>query len=232
MPFVVVDTSVSLPATLGGGMPRKFWVILALGALTYECNQRRLELEELEREAEATGGRVGGSERARALIEAAEFRRSALAELLPYETPDDWVAIGSAYLFDEYERKLREIGRRLDPTLEEEDIPRLRRQVQAICAAGAPPIDPREEIPMLTSDPQDDPIVFAALRADVDLLISDDRRHIVPDGRSHTYEHGDLHVLAVTFDALVADHLDVAWPEVDGSWLAVAYERLEALSGE
>lgn len=38
MPFVVVvDTSVSLPATLSaGGMMRRFWVVLALGALTYE----------------------------------------------------------------------------------------------------------------------------------------------------------------------------------------------------
>jgi hypothetical protein len=42
-------------------------------------------------------------------------RRPALRELLPQGTPEDWVAIGSAPLFDEYERKLREVGRKLDP---------------------------------------------------------------------------------------------------------------------
>jgi predicted nucleic acid-binding protein len=32
MPFIVVDTSVSLPATLSpGGLARRFWIVLALG---------------------------------------------------------------------------------------------------------------------------------------------------------------------------------------------------------
>lgn len=45
MPFVVVDTSISLPATLSpGGLMRRFWVVLALGALTYEVEHRQLEL--------------------------------------------------------------------------------------------------------------------------------------------------------------------------------------------
>jgi hypothetical protein len=53
MPFVVVDTSVSLPATLSpGGMMRRFWVVLALGALTYEIEHRQLELDELSQRAE------------------------------------------------------------------------------------------------------------------------------------------------------------------------------------
>jgi hypothetical protein len=140
MPYVVVDTSVSLPATLSpGGLPRKFWIVLALGALTYEIEHRSLELDELEREAAATGGRLGGLDGARTALEAAGERRAALAELLPYGTPDDWVAVGSAPLFDEYERKVREIGVDLDPRLLPEDTPRLRRQVEAVCVAGAPP---------------------------------------------------------------------------------------------
>lgn len=53
MPFVVVDTSVSLPATLSpGGMMRRFWVVLAFGALTYEVEHRQLELDELSQRAE------------------------------------------------------------------------------------------------------------------------------------------------------------------------------------
>lgn len=47
MPFIVVDTSISLPATLSPGeLMRRFWVVLALGALTYEVEHRQLELGE------------------------------------------------------------------------------------------------------------------------------------------------------------------------------------------
>lgn len=48
MPNVVVDTSVSLPATLSpGGARRKLWIVLAFGALTYEIEHGRLELDAL-----------------------------------------------------------------------------------------------------------------------------------------------------------------------------------------
>jgi len=113
---------------------RRFWVVLALGALTYEVEHRQLELDELSRQAERGRGVIRGVEKARVRIEEANGRRAALLELLPYGTPDDWVAIGSAPLFDEYERKLREIGRKLDPALRAEDIPRLRRQIEVVCA--------------------------------------------------------------------------------------------------
>lgn len=95
-----------------------------------------------------------------------------------------------------------------------------------VCVAGSPPIDPREAIPILTRDPDDDPIVFAALRADVDLLISDDK-DVVPDRRFQTYQHEDHRLLAVTFGVLVEDHIDAPWADIDGSWLAVAHERLQ-----
>ncbi len=174
MPFVVVDTSVSLPATLSpGGMMRRFWIVLALGALTYEIEHGRLELDELSKQAEREGGVVRGVEQARARIEGANDRRAALLELLPQGTPDDWVAIGSKPLFDEYERKLRESGTKLDPDLREEDVQRLRRQFEAVCVVAAPAFDPAD-VPVLTADRKDDPILYTALVADADLLIADD----------------------------------------------------------
>jgi hypothetical protein len=124
MPFVVVDTSISLPATLSPrGLMRRFWIVLALGALTYETEHRQLELDELSQQAEREGGVVRGTEKARTRIEEANDRRAALLELLPYGTPDDWVAIGSAPLFNEYEHKLREIGQKLDPALGDRTSP-------------------------------------------------------------------------------------------------------------
>jgi len=223
MPFAVIDTSVSLPATLSrGGMMRRFWVVLAFGALTYEVEHRQLELDELSQRAEREGGVVGGLKEVRNRVEEVGNQRAALVELLPDRTPDDWVAIGSAPLFDEYERKLREIGQKLDPTLRDKDIPLLRRQLEVVCAIGAPPFD-QDATPTLTRDRKDDGILYTALLADADLLISDDK-HLVPDRHEHHWEHDGRSVVAVTFDTLVNERLDAAnLNEIDGSWLAVAH---------
>lgn len=224
MPFVVVDTSVSLPATLSpGGLARRFWIVLALGALTYEVEHRQLELDELSRQVEREGGVVHGIEQAQTRIAEASDRRAALLELLPYGTPDDWVAIGSAPLFDEYERKLREIGRKLDPALREVDIPRLRRQLEVVCVAGTPPFDP-DTVPLLTQDRKDDAILYTALIGGADLLVSDDG-DLVPDRHEQLWEHEDQTVTAVTFHTLVTERLEAAnwgFGEIDGSCLAVA----------
>jgi predicted nucleic acid-binding protein len=230
MPFVVVDTSVSLPATLSStGLARKFFVILAFGAITYEVEHRKLELDELAKEAKATGGTVHGLDRMNDQITLAEDRRAALEELLPYGAPDDWVAFGSAPLFDEYERKLKEIGAELNPSLRQEDIPLLRRQIEAICAAGSPPFE-ASRAPALTRDPEDDPVVYTALLADADYLISDDP-DIVPDRGERRYEHGSHSVTAMTFHQLMTTHFDPAdvdFDEIDGSWLGVAYAAMGA----
>ena len=109
-------------------MPRKLWVLLAFGALVYEAEHRRLDLDALRLEADATGGALGGMETAERLIAHAEERRALLSEHLPYRAPEDWVAAGSRPLFDEYQRKVREIGHRFDPTLDENDARLLRRQ--------------------------------------------------------------------------------------------------------
>lgn len=59
MPFVVVDTSVALPATLSpAGLARKFFVLLAYGAISYEVEHAQLEIDELAKQAEASGGRA------------------------------------------------------------------------------------------------------------------------------------------------------------------------------
>ena len=203
-------------------MPRKFWLLLAFGALTYEAEHRQLDLDALRQESEAVGGTLGGLEAAEAFIAHAEGRRAALAERLPYGAPDDWVAVGSRPLFDEYERKVREIGPRFDPNLDADDARLLRRQMEAICVAAAPPFPP-DQTPAFTSDPDDDPIVFGALLAGADYLISDDKKHIVPHGDPREYEHEDRRLLAVTFDYLVSDLMpDIDWDEIDGGLLADA----------
>lgn len=226
MPYVVVDTSVSLPATLSPrGLARKFWIVVAFGGLTYEAEHLQLELDELSGQAEELGGRAGGLDRARAQVDLAKERVAALAELLPHETPTDWVAVGSAPLFDEYERKVREIGHKLNPAVRESDAPRLRRQVEAVCPIGAPPFDPKEA-PELTGDRKDDPILHTALSGDADLLVSDDTRHLVPSDQEHLWEHDGRSVLAVTFDFLMKERLSPSGldlSEIDGSWLAVAH---------
>jgi predicted nucleic acid-binding protein len=225
MPNVVVDTSVSLPATLSpGGARRKLWVVLAFGALTYEIEHGRLDLDALGAQVDQEGGVVGGIENSLDRMERASGRRAALSERLPYGTPDDWVAVGSRPLFDEYERKLREVGTKLDPHLREEDIPLLRRQMEAVCVVAAPPFADAA-VPALTADPKDDPILYTALVADADLLISSDK-HLVPDRKEELWEHEAGTVLALTFETLLADRLGrVDWDGIDGSWLSLAYDQ-------
>lgn len=225
MPLVVVDTSLSLPATLSpSGMARRFWVLLALGATSHESERLQLELDELTQIAAEHGGSVSGLNSLDSLMAQARRRRDTLRKLLPPDTPEDWVAIGSPPLFDEYERKLSEIGTKINPKLRPTDIPRLRRQLQAVCAVASPPFDPAET-PTLTRDRKDDPILYTALLADADLLISDDK-DLVPNRRSHIWKHHDRSVMAVTFHELVIGHLEpqgTSLHEIDGTWLEYAY---------
>lgn len=221
MPLITLDTSVALPATLSpSGLARKLLVILAFGAVSYRAEHLRLEHDLLLETVERDGGEVHGLEVVEAAIDEARRRRAGLAELLPFNAPDDYLAVGFAALFDEHERKLREVGRRLDPALREEDAPRLRRQLEAICVAGPPPFD-SSAVPALTRDPADDPIVFGALLAGSDFLISDDR-DIVPDGAEHEYEHREHRLRAMTFGHFIGQCFepdDFPWPLVDGAWL-------------
>ncbi len=230
MPLVAIDTSVALPAALvAGSHPRKLWVVLAYGALTYQAKHLQLDRELLTETAANEGGEVHADPVFDELVEIADYRRAALGERLPYETPDDYVAAGFTALFDEFERKVREVGRKLDPSVRLEDAARFRRQFEAICAVGPPPFD-AAEAPALTRDPEDDPIVYGALLAGCDVLVSDDH-DIVPDGISHEYEHGEHRLRAVTFRGFVHhcfEPVDFRWSRVDGAWLREAFRQPEA----
>lgn len=227
MPLVTIDTSVALPAALvAGSHPRKLWVVLAYGALTYQAAHLRLDRELLAEAAANEGGEIRADAVFDELVEAAERRRAALGELLPYGTPDDYVAVGFTALFDEFERKVREVGRKLDPSVEPEDAERFRRQFEGICAVGPAPFD-SADAPALTHDPEDDPIVYGALLAGSDVLVSDDR-DIVPDGIEREYEHGEHRLRAVTFGRFVHECFepsDFPWREVDGAWLQEGFRR-------
>jgi predicted nucleic acid-binding protein len=205
-------------------MARKLWVLFAYGALSRQIEQHRIELDLLRVDAEATGAQPTGLQQGAAETEAAEQQRAILRNLLPDNAPEHWVTLGSAVLFEEYERKVREIGTRLNPNVRESDLRPLRRQMEAVCAAGSPPFDPAQA-PTLTRDRQDDPILYTALLGEADYLISDDR-DIVPDRHEHHYEHEGHHVLAVTFNRFLTAYFEPAnldWSAVDGRWLRHAY---------
>lgn len=227
MPLITVDTSVALPAALKpSSVPRKLWVVLAYGSLAYQVEHLRLDREELLRLAAEESGEVLGTVALDGMIDAAERRLSAFAEILPPRTPSDYVAAGFASLFNEFERKVREVGSRFDPEIRREDAKAARRQFEAICAVGAPPFQP-VDAPALTRDPKDDPIVYGALLAGCDLLISDDK-DIVPNGVEQEYEYADHRLRAVRFGRFIDEIFepsDFPWRQVDGSWLHQAFRR-------
>jgi hypothetical protein len=227
MPLITLDTSVALPAALkAGSVPRKLWVVLAYGALTYQVEHLRLDRDELVQLAAAEGGEVLATGALDEMIESAERRRTVLGELLPYGTPTDYVAVGFASLFNEFERKVRQAGRKFDPELRPEDAEAIRRQFESICAVAAPPFQPTD-LPALTRDPEDDPIVYGALVAGCDILISDDK-DIVPDGVEKGYEHGEHRLRAVRFGRFISEVFeptDFPWSEVDGGWLLESFRR-------
>lgn len=138
-------------------MAHKLWVLFAYGALNHQIQQHSMELDLLRVDAETIGAQPAGLQRGAVKAETAERQRAILRDLLPDNAPEHWVTLGSAVLFEEYERKVREIGTRLNPNVRETDVRPLRRQMEAVCAAGSPPFDPAQT-PTLTRDPHDDPI--------------------------------------------------------------------------
>jgi hypothetical protein len=204
VPLLTVDTSVALPAMLApSSVPRKLWVVRAYGALVHRLQHLRVDRDALRELAAAERGELRRDSAIEQVIAQTEERHAALGALLPEGTPDDYVSVGFAALFDEYTRKLREVGRRLDPELGEEDVPAYRRQFEAICAAGPPPFGARN-VPALTRGPTDDPIVYAALPAGCDFLVSDNK-DIVPECDEVEYEHGERRLRAVRFGHFIRD---------------------------
>src|ERR1700691_4757699 len=118
---VVLDTSVVLPAVLSPrGDRRRFWVVLAVGGLAARRDLLRQEADALRAESASAGGQAGRT-RLEVLAEQVDARYAQLREALPQGCPDDWQLVASRPLLAEYERKLREAGPKLNPTLREAD---------------------------------------------------------------------------------------------------------------
>ena len=231
MRLIVLDTSVVLPALLSsGGRRRKLWLLLAYGALSARADQARLDIEFLHHEAAELGGELAGRQ-IEELAAEAEAGRARVAERLPAGAPDDLGLVASRPVLDEYERKLAEIGSRLNPDVRAEHIPLFRRQVEAACVDITNDFEVGD-IPNYTPDRDDDPVVHTALLADATWLVADDKKHISrePGG---TFEYRDdesgRHVSAMTFDYFAATHLShFDFDRIDGSWLGLAYAQLGA----
>ncbi len=225
---VVLDTSVVLPAVLSPrGYRRRFLIVLALGALAARREHLRQDADMLRAEAASAGRQLGGAA-LDALAEQAEAKYLRLRDALPTGCPYDWRLIVSHPLLTEYERKLREAGPRLDPTLREADIDTVRHQITAVCAEVTDDFDP-EIIPAYTTDRNDDPVVHTALLADATWLIADDTKHICTQPESITEYRlpgTDRHVSAVTFSRFLDHLVDVDLDHVDPTLLQVAFQPL------
>lgn len=225
---VVLDTSVVLPAVLSPrGYRRRFWVLLALGALAARRDLARLEADALHAQAVAEGGRLGGLALEK-LVERAEAGYSRLSEPLPHGCPDDWRMVASRPLLAEYERKLRDVGPRLDPKLRDADIQAVRRQIEAVCVDMTENFDP-DLIPAYTRDRKDDPVIHTALLADATWLIADDKKHISTDLAGVTeyrLPESDRRVCALTFSRFLEHLTDVDLDEVDPSLIEIAFSPL------
>jgi hypothetical protein len=162
---IVLDTSVILPAVLSPrGYRRRFWVVLALGALAAHRDLLRQEADALRAESASGGGQVG-SARLEVLAEQAEARHARLREALPQGCPDDWQLVASRPLLAEYERKLREVGPRLDPTLREADIDVVRQQIAAVCVDVTEDFDPElNQLSEIDLDQVDPSVLEVAFR--------------------------------------------------------------------
>lgn len=219
---VVLDTSVILPAVISPrGYRRRFWVLLAFGALA-----ERRDLARLQDGAPRAGAHeeLHGHDIAD-LAAQAEARYQRLRDALPPICPDHWRLVGSRPLLAEYERKLHEVGPKLDPNLRPTDIETIRRQIEAVCVDMTDDFDP-ELIPTYTADREDDPVIHTALIAGATWLIADDKKHIStdPTGITEYQLPGTPHrVNALTFSTFLNQLSEVDLDEVDPSLIQSAF---------
>jgi hypothetical protein len=133
-------------------------------------------------------------------------------------------------LLGEYERKLRETGPKLDPTLREQDIQMLRRQIEIVCTDITDDFDPTQ-IPTYTTDRDEDPVIHTALLADGTWLISDDRKHIAtnPDTTTeYQLPDSDRRISAITFSRFVEHIIDINLAGIDPALIALAFRPINA----
>lgn len=108
-----------------------------------------------------------------------------MRDAIGLRAPEDLALVGGRLLYDEVERKVGEVGRRLDPSLSSDAGGLVRRQLEHLTALSID-IDPREKLPAWTRDPADDCVVEMAFRADAAAIISRDS-DLVPSGRRHAW---------------------------------------------
>src|SRR5690348_5963002 len=163
---VVIDTSWLLPAFLSRGprpWSRGLLILTALGGLTLRRHTIQAELQALNDEGERYGA-ASNYEHYRGRLTAIEHRRDELRDRLGLRAPDDLCLVGSRLLFDEVERKVRDVGRKLDPRLSDDAPAHIRRQVQRLTAILVD-FDPHERLRAWTRDPADDYVIETAFRA-------------------------------------------------------------------
>jgi len=203
MPLCVVDTSVLLPGLLSErpfSHRRKLMVVFAYGALAYGEHVLREEVELMA----VTAGLPdpAGETLARHILAGIEHRRAALVELLPADTPDDFLLVGSKHLYDEVERTVAEKGQAINPRLPAGAAAMVRRQVEAITGYPLALFD-KSTVPRHTSgrDRDDDVLVEMAVRAEA-VIVSDDKKHISLGEPYTTYadEQRGVEVRAYRFD--------------------------------
>jgi predicted nucleic acid-binding protein len=180
---IVIDTSRLLPAFLSAGAKprsRSLVILTALGGLT--LRQRTIEAEV--RSLRQEGGRPGAEVHDEPLlqrVEAVARRRDEFRDRLGMRAPDDLCLVGSRLLFDELERKVREVGQKFDPRLPNDAPALVRRQIERL-RAYVVEFEPAERMPAWTTDPDDDHIVETAFRAKARIVSRD--AHLVPGGES------------------------------------------------
>lgn len=206
---IVLDTSLLLPGLLSrGGRPhgRALLILCGLGALT--LRERTLEDEHrlLEQEAARLGGDLRGLSFEREL-EIVHHRREQLRDALPVRAPDDLYLVGSTRLFDEVERKVAEVGRRLHPQLPE-DAPATARRIVEYLTAVMVDIDPHEQMPAHTTDPEDDYLIEMAYRADAFAIVSRDRAVVPERTMTWTDERRQVSVPGYWQSAFVQAHVE------------------------
>lgn len=215
----MVDTNFALRATVPtrASVARKLWVIFAYGAATERAEQLELDLDALASEQAQKGGVIHASDGA---IIAAQNAVAKFEELLPIGTPSDWVLAGSQAAWDEYERKALELGPKLGGKIDAKTAAKLLRRYQSICVASPRPSYARD-VPQLTPDPDDDLLIYDAIRTGVDIFISDDR-HVVPKaaGGCQEYELEDKRLQAMRSNYFIDNYCGlIDWDRIDETWV-------------
>lgn len=183
--MVVVDTQTMLRGLLSrGGQSRRLLCVLAYGALAQRVDLVRVESEELGRLAREAGGELGGLSY-EALVERASDAHARVGELLPVGAPDDWRLVISQPILDEYvsaaEKRGHLIAGEDSRGLSDERLTELR---AAVAALAVEVVQPPSDVPRhVERDRDDDHFVHAALHADADVLISDDK-HVIARGQT------------------------------------------------